>query len=206
MSFFEKNYFLLRKLQVLTGLLPVGIFLLVHLSINSYALKGPESFNAAAGFMEQLPFVGFMEIFIIAVPILFHGLYGLWIVYIARNNTSKYGHYRNWAFYLQRISALITFVFLVYHVYTTRMAKLLYGTEINFNLMASELANPAILGFYIVGVIASMYHFANGLWGLLIDMGITIGPRSQKVVTYVTSALFIVLSVLSIQILLAFRA
>ncbi|NLW24067.1 MAG: succinate dehydrogenase, partial [Clostridia bacterium] len=37
MNFFEKHYFLLRKLHVITGVLPVGVFLLVHLTINSYA-------------------------------------------------------------------------------------------------------------------------------------------------------------------------
>lgn len=205
MNFIEKKYFLLRKLHVLSGLIPIGVFFLVHLTVNSYALKGVSSYNERVAFMESLPFLSFMEIFIIAVPILYHALFGIWIVYVAKNNVLQYKYYRNWAFYLQRITAIITFVFLLYHVYSTRLAKLLYGVEVNFQLMTNILSSPAVLIFYIIGVVAAVYHFANGLWAFFIDMGITMGPHSQRISTYVTSGIFVALCILSVQILFAFR-
>lgn len=154
--------------------------------------------------MEGLPFLTFLEIFLIAVPILYHALFGLWIVYVAKNNVLQFSYFRNWSFYLQRITAIITFLFLAYHVYTTRLAKLFNGVEIGYDFMSGILSSPAVLAFYIIGVVAAVYHFANGLWAFLIDMGITLGPHSQKVSSIATSILFIVLSILSIQILLAF--
>jgi len=113
MNFLEKHYFLIRKLHVITGLLPVGIFLLIHLTINSYVLIGPEVYTERAALMKQLPFLTFLEMGLIFAPILYHGLFGIWVVYIAKNNVLKFSYSRNWAFYLQRITAVITFVFFI---------------------------------------------------------------------------------------------
>jgi len=200
MSFFEKHYFLLRKLHVITGVLPVGVFLLVHLTINSYVLISPEVYTQRAALMKQLPFLTFLETCLIFLPILYHGLFGLWVVYIAKNNVLKFQYSRNWAFYLQRITAIVTFIFLIYHVVTTRFS----GAEINYEFMANILGNPGVLVFYIIGVIAAVYHLANGLWAFFIDLGITIGPNAQRVSAIASSFVFVVLSILSVQILLAF--
>jgi len=200
MSFFERHYFLIRKLHVISGVLPVGVFLLIHLTINSYALVSPEVYNQRAAFMKELPFLTFMEIFLIFLPILYHGLFGLYVVYIAKNNVLKFSYSRNWAFYLQRITAVITFAFLIYHVLTTRFS----GNEITYDFMSNILAKPGMLAFYIFGVVSAMYHLANGLWAFFIDLGITIGPNAQRVVAVASSIVFVVLSILSVQILLAF--
>ncbi|MFZ7102936.1 MAG: succinate dehydrogenase [Peptococcaceae bacterium] len=200
MNFIEKHYFLLRKLHVITGLLPVGIFLLIHLTVNSYALISPEMYNRRAVLMKELPFLTFLEICLIFAPILYHGLLGIWVVYITKNNVFKFSYSRNWAFYLQRITAVITFVFVIYHVLTTRFS----GTEINYEFMSGILARPGMLAFYIIGVIAAVYHFANGLWAFFIDLGITVGPNAQRVSAIASSVVFVVLSILSVQILLAF--
>lgn len=200
MSFIDRHYFLIRKLHVITGVLPVGIFLFVHLTINSYALISPEMYNQRAALMKELPFLTFLEIFLIFAPILYHGLFGLYVVYIAKNNVLKFNYSRNWAFYLQRITAIITFVFLIYHVLTTRFS----GAEITFDFMSNILASPGMLAFYIVGVLAAMYHLANGLWAFFIDLGITVGPNAQRVSAIASSVIFVVLGILSVQILLAF--
>lgn len=204
MKFIERNYFLLRKLHVISGLIPVGIFLLIHLTINSFALISPEAYNQKVAFMDQLPFLGLLEVFLIMVPILYHGLYGLWIVFIAKNNVGRFSYYQNWAFYLQRITGVITFLFLIYHVWTTRLAKLFFHAEISYDFMSEILSNPLILGWYIVGALAAMYHFANGIWAFFIDLGITSGPKSQKIFATIAFMLFIVLSILVVRIILAF--
>jgi len=200
MGFLEKHYFLIRKLHVITGLLPVGIFLLIHLTINSYALISPEMYNQRATLMKGLPFLTFLETALIFGPILYHGLFGIWVVYIAKNNVLKFSYSRNWAFYLQRITAVITFIFIIYHVLTTRFS----GAEINYDFMSNILASSGMLAFYIIGVIGAVYHFANGLWAFFIDLGITVGPHAQRVSALASSVVFIVLSILSVQILLAF--
>ncbi|WP_096153097.1 MULTISPECIES: succinate dehydrogenase cytochrome b558 subunit [Bacillus] len=199
----QNNEFLLRRLHSLLGVIPVGLFLIQHLVINYFATRGPEAFNNAAHFMENLPFRYVLEIFVIALPILFHAIYGLYIAFTAKNNVSKYGYVRNWMFALQRITGVITLIFVVWHVWETRIAAAL-GADVNYNMMAEILASPAMFWFYIVGVIATIFHFANGLWSFLVSWGITVTPRSQMIATYVTIGIFFALSYVGVRALLAF--
>ncbi|MGD6967639.1 succinate dehydrogenase cytochrome b558 subunit [Rossellomorea vietnamensis] len=193
----------LRRLHSLLGVIPVGIFLIQHLVVNNFATRGAEAFNNAAHFMESLPFRYVLETFIIFLPLLFHAIYGLYIAFTAKNNVSKYSYFRNWMFLLQRISGVITLVFITWHVWETRVAAA-FGAEVNFQMMENILSNPFMMGFYIVGVISTIFHFANGLWSFLVSWGITVSPRSQVIATYVTIGIFIALSYVGISSLYAF--
>ncbi|MFD3445388.1 succinate dehydrogenase cytochrome b558 subunit [Microbacteriaceae bacterium 4G12] len=192
-----------RKWHSLLGVIPVGVFLTQHLVINHFATEGAESFNKAAGFMEVLPFRYFLEIFIIFLPLLYHAVYGLYIAFTAKNNVSSYGYFRNWMFMLQRFTGIFLVIFIAWHVWETRIQAQL-GQAVNFEMMHNILSNPAMLAFYMVGVISAVFHFANGLWSFCISWGITVSPRSQRVVTYITMAIFFALSTVGIRALLAF--
>lgn len=200
----SNNHFFIRKLHSLSGVLPIGIFLMEHMLINSFALQGPESYNAKVEFLTSIPLIWLAEIFIIAIPLLFHAFYGIYIVYGAKNNLLQYNYYRNWAFYLQRATAIITLIFVILHVYATRISNLLYGTEVGFAMMADILANPIMLAFYIIGLVSAVYHFANGLWTFFITWGITIGPVSQKYSYVLCAGLFLLMNMAGIMTLLAF--
>ncbi|GLB58425.1 succinate dehydrogenase cytochrome b558 subunit [Cytobacillus sp. NCCP-133] len=192
-----------RRLHSLLGVIPVGLFLVQHLVVNHFATGGEESFNNAAHFMESLPFRIFLETFVIYLPLLFHAIYGLYIAFTAKNNTSRYGFFRNWMFMLQRVSGVITLVFVAWHVWETRVAAA-FGSEVNFQMMENILSNPFMFWFYIIGVISAIFHFANGLWSFLVSWGITVSPRSQVISTYVTIGIFIVLSIVGVRALTAF--
>jgi succinate dehydrogenase / fumarate reductase, cytochrome b subunit len=196
----EFNY---RRLHSLLGVIPVGIFLIQHLVVNHFATGGEESFNKAAHFMESLPFRYALETIVIFLPILFHAIYGLYIAFTAKNNTSKLGFFRNWMFLLQRVSGVITLIFITWHVWETRVAAA-FGTEVNFQMMENILASPIMFAFYVVGIISTIFHFANGLWSFLVSWGITVSPRSQLIATYATIIIFVALSFVSIRTLLAF--
>ena len=198
MACLKDRNFLIRKLHSLSGIIPIGFFLIEHLSVNILALQGPEAYNAVAEGMQSLPFLSVIEFFYIVLPLTFHALYGLWIVYVAQNNVLEYKYYRNWMFYLQRITALITTVFVIYHVYTTRLAKTFFGTEINYDFIHNLLSSPAAQVFYIIGLLAAVFHFTNGLWTFLISWGITVGPKSQRISGCLCSILFIVLSIVGL--------
>lgn len=108
----EHREFFYRRLHSLLGVIPIGVFLIQHLVVNHFAVYGEESFNKAAGFMHDLPFRLALEIVIIFLPILFHAILGVYIVFVAKNNTRRYGYFRNWMFYLQRVTGIVTFVLL----------------------------------------------------------------------------------------------
>lgn len=195
--------FFYRRLHSLLGVIPVGLFLIQHLVINHFATGGEEAFNKAAHFMENLPFRYVLEIFVIFLPILFHAIYGLYIAFTAKNNTSKFGFFRNWMFMLQRVSGVITLVFITWHVWETRIAAA-FGAEVNYQMMENILANPLMFWFYVIGVISTIFHFANGLWSFMVSWGITVTPRSQVISTYITIGVFVALSIVGIRALLAF--
>jgi succinate dehydrogenase / fumarate reductase, cytochrome b subunit len=192
-----------RRLHSLLGVIPVGLFLMQHMVVNQFATGGEEAFNKAAAFMEHLPFRYLLETFVIFLPLLFHAIYGLYIAFTAKNNASRYGFFRNWMFLLQRVSGVITLIFITWHVWETRVAAA-FGSEVNFQMMENILSNPFMFWFYFVGVISTTFHFANGLWSFMVSWGITVTPRSQVISTYVTIVIFIATSFVFINTLLAF--
>ncbi|WP_050181178.1 succinate dehydrogenase cytochrome b558 subunit [Domibacillus robiginosus] len=199
----DNREFFYRRLHSLLGVIPVGLFMTQHLVVNHFATKGEEAFNQAAGFMGSLPFVLVLETLIIFLPLLFHAIYGLYIAFTAKNNPGRFGYFRNWMFVLQRWSGVITLIFIAWHVWETRVQAAL-GAEVNFQMMENILDNPFMLVFYIAGVLAAIFHFANGLWSFCVSWGIAVSPRSQRIVTYATLIVFFALSYVGLSAILAF--
>lgn len=200
----EHREFFYRRLHSLLGVIPIGIFLIQHLVVNHFAVYGEESFNKAAGFMHDLPFRLVLEIFIIFLPILFHAILGVYIVFVTKSNTKRYGYFRNWMFYLQRVTGIITFVFIAWHVWETRVQIGMGNAELDYSLMENILSNPVMFWFYILGVLSTTFHFANGLWSFLVSWGITQSPKSQKIVTYATLLVFLAISYIGVRALIQF--
>lgn len=196
----DKSNFFIRRVHSLLAIIPVGIFLLFHLTLNSAVFfGGNETYQLVIKGMKSIPLIIVAEIAIIAIPILFHAIYGLWIVYVAKNNVLQFTYYRNWAFYLQRITAVITLVFVLYHVYTLRLS--VHEPAQVIGTFVSQLQNPLLFAFYIIGVLSAIYHFANGFFTFLITWGITIGDRSQNFFSKLSILLFVGLGLLGISIL-----
>lgn len=204
------RHFALRKIHSLLGIIPIGAFLCFHLFENSMSVKGAEYFTEhVVHKIGNMPYVELMEIFFIALPILFHGIYGLLIWFQGKSNVLSYGYFRNWMYWLQRISGLIAFLFIIGHVGGTRIQVLINEAVTKDNIfayLAAQIDNPLILSFYIAGILASVIHLSNGIWLALITWGITIGPRSQKTSSWVCAVIGLVLLVLSAQALRGFIA
>jgi len=199
----QDSGFYIRRLHSLLGVIPLGVFLIQHLLVNFTATYSEEAFNFAAGIMGNLPFVIVLEIVIIYLPILFHGIYGVYIAFTSKNNVGRYGTYRNWMFLLQRISGVVAFIFIAVHVYQTRIQVFL-GEEVNFQMVEQIVANPFWLVFWIVGVVETVFHFANGLWTFMITWCITQSEKSQQVMSYITVLVFLVISTIGVMAIFAF--
>lgn len=192
-----------RRLHSLLGIIPVGLFLTQHLLINFSATNGEESFNKASDFMGNLPFLWFLEWFVIYIPLMFHAFYGVFIAFTASPNIKRFGTFRNWMFLLQRVTGVFLVIFIAWHIFQTRIQKAL-GTEADFDMMANILSNPIMVVFYALGIISATFHLANGIWSFLVSWGITQSPKSQRVATFITMIFFVVLSVIGVGALLAF--
>ena len=100
-----------------------------HLIVNNFATRGAEAFNKVAGFMELLPFRYALEIFIIFYRYCTM-LYMAYILHLQLRTMRFYGYFRNWMFVFQRISGIVTPIFISWHVWETRIQAML-GKEVN---------------------------------------------------------------------------
>lgn len=202
------NKFLSRKIHSLVGVVPLGMFLVVHAVTNFQAYeRGAEGFNKGVGFINGLPLIMLLEVFGIYLPLVFHAVYGLYLAYRSNSNTGNYSYGRNWAFTMQRVTGVITFMFVIWHVYQTRLQ--VYLGNITHEGLGSTMnyisSNPAYFVLYIIGVLAAVYHFSNGLWAFMVSWGITVGPRAQRVSAAICMGIFVIMSALFIFSLVAFR-
>ncbi|EWG10286.1 succinate dehydrogenase, cytochrome b558 subunit [Cytobacillus firmus DS1] len=196
--------FVLTRLHSLAGLIPLGLFLIQHLMGNALAILGSEKYDEHIQFMLNLPFLLLLEIGFIAIPLLFHAIYGIYLSFISKPNAHVYKYKRNISFLLQRVTGIITFIFVIYHVWALRISPVISGNEINHQVVGEHLANPVMMIFYMAGVLSTTYHFTNGISTALITWGLTIGPSSQKTVRNLCFGLFIILTVLGLGSLISF--
>jgi succinate dehydrogenase / fumarate reductase cytochrome b subunit len=109
-------------------------------------------------------------------------------------------------FMLQRTTGVITLIFVAWHFFGTRFQVAIGNVE-HANLgttMHDLLTNPYYFAFYVIGVVSSTFHFCNGMWSFLVSWGITIGPRAQRVSTYVWLGAFVLITTMFILSLTAF--
>lgn len=196
--------FALRKLHSLFGVIPVGVFLLWHLFANSVALSGPQAYDRLVETMRHLPYLPAIEALFIYLPLGLHALYGLFATFRARNNLGSYPYLRNFYFLLQRVTGLITFAFLGYHIYLFRLSELFGRERVSFELVRESLQSPPVLAFHLVGVVSAAFHLANGLWLFAVNWGLVPGPRAQRQLTRALELFFVLLSAVGLNALRAF--
>lgn len=126
--------FLFRRLHSIAGLFFV-LFLCEHMLTNSESalLIGEQGsgFIRAVNFLQSLPYLPFIEIFLLAIPIAIHALLGILYLLEARVNSfstdgstvSLKGYIRNQAFTWQRITAAIIIIGVIAHVTSMRFLQ-----------------------------------------------------------------------------------
>ncbi len=200
----DEKYFLLRRLHSLSGIVPIGLFFLEHIFSNAISLKGPAAYNQMVEKLMSIPYLPFIEIGVIALPILFHVVLGIVIYLTSKSNVLQYRHFNNWRYTLQRLTGIIGVIYIGFHVWETRIQALASGEHVSYARMQEILNQPGMFWFYLIGAISLTFHFTNGIWSFLISWGVTVSVRSQKISTYLCGGLFLVLSVVWVQILLHF--
>jgi succinate dehydrogenase / fumarate reductase, cytochrome b subunit len=201
-----ERHFWLRRVHSLSGIVPVGGFLAFHLYENYTATKGADAYNRMTRTLQELPFAVAMEVLIIVVPLFFHGVYGLFITSTAKPNVISNSYVRNGMYFFQRVTGVIVFAFILFHLWTTRLVQLQDHESLDlFRQVQAAVANPWIYAFYLAGILSATFHLANGIWSFSIVWGLTIGPKAQRRMLYVSAAVFLVLSYIGVWGIQAFR-
>jgi succinate dehydrogenase / fumarate reductase cytochrome b subunit len=202
----------LRNLHQLSGIMPLGIFLLEHFYTNSKALNGAKHFNDAVADLQSIPYILFVEIGGIFIPLIYHAVYGLVITMEVRPNNLNYPYPRNWFYLIQRITGVILFFFIAFHVMNFRFGlvpglnttSVAHRPDLAFDIVSREFHMVPIFLIYVVGITATVWHFANGIWLFLVDWGITIGERAQRLTGYACIGFGVFLLLVGINAAVAF--
>lgn len=191
----------------------------IHLLTNSSLLNSPSTYQQAVYQIHSLgrllPLVEWTFIF---APILFHGLLGLVIIWSGRGNAFRYRNPSNIRYSLQRVTGVIAFVFIFWHVFhmhgwihvdawLEHVVRPLGGAQFRPYSAASTLG-AAMQGWviptlYAIGILSSVFHLANGIWTLGITWGIWITPAAQRRATLFVSGIGAVLAMVGMGALYA---
>jgi succinate dehydrogenase / fumarate reductase, cytochrome b subunit len=225
----EGHSFLWRRLHSLSGVVPVGGFLCYHIFENATALRGPAAYNEmvhSVNTMLPRQYFWALELFGIIIPLLFHSLYGVYIASTGQQNVGRYAYGSNVAYWVQRISGYLAFVYIVVHVGVLRGWVTLLGNHlapnqtsdlVTYDDVAAHLGNSRFITadswmtgngmfvLYLVGTLMTLFHFTNGLNGFAWTWGLAAGRVAQRRVQSIAWALFLVLGLATLNILFSMR-
>lgn len=220
--FLVRHEFLIRRLHSLSGLVPVGAFMCVHLATNASVLGGAEIFQDNVDRIHSLgPLLPLVEWTFIFLPILFHAIIGVLIVRTGLPNSGSYPYRNNIRYTLQRATAWIALVFIFYHVFQmhgwfhfepwkTNVAERFGGAKFDPHAATSSAAialqSIAVKIAYAVGVLACVYHLANGIWTAGITWGIWVTPQAQRRADWVCLAFGIALAAVGLGAISGFSS
>jgi succinate dehydrogenase / fumarate reductase cytochrome b subunit len=193
-SFLGRHQFLIRRLHSLSGLIPVGAYMCIHLLTNASVLDGTRTFQRA---VDQIHLLGsalpLVEWTFIFLPLIFHAVVGVVIVRSGEFNSSHYPYTNNVRYVLQRVTAWIALFFIFYHVFQMHgwikpIAEPLGGAQFDPHHATSTAATalqPIVIRIaYVIGILACVYHLANGIWTMGITWGVWTSPAAQRRANY----------------------
>lgn len=205
----RENFFW-HKVHSLTGIIPVGFYMVQHLTLNSFSLTSAAKFNSVGQWFEALPKHLFLllEIGAIWLPLLFHSIYGIFITNRGQQNllTTKYRWSQNRMYTMQRWSGIFIFFYLAYHVATTTAYRMWLEWRgvpdahrvVEYAAWHAKLTSfgGLFLVIYMLGILACSYHLAYGIWNFCIRWGITITERAQHRIQKFSLAAFVGITLL----------
>src|SRR6185295_3554787 len=133
------------------------------------ALDGAAHFNDAVKDLQAIPYILFVEIGGIFIPLIYHAVYGLVITIEARPNNLNYPYPRNWFYLIQRITGVVLFLFITFHVLNFRFGLIPGLNNLSvadnpdqaFEIVAREFRMVPIFILYMIGITATVWHLAN---------------------------------------------
>ncbi len=192
-------HFIWRRIHSLSGIVPLGIFLVIHFAVAASAMGGKDAYNSVQGFINRIPLLVPLQVVIILLPLLFHAVYGILIFAKERNNPFTYPYLDNWRYALQRVSGLYLILFLALHLGNlwikasfTRMGHEAFMAS-PFDFVAPHLQDHSYMVVTVLAVVAASFHLTQGIWTFCNTWGITITDRARRMLGWGMGVLFAVL-------------
>jgi len=179
------------RLHSATGMMPLTVFFALHLWINARATQGRRAYETWACALHSIPGRSVFETLFIAVPLVFHAVYG---VLIALDRVPGYPDPPNahpWSRSMERATGIGALLFVAFHVVAIRL-PLLTGELVAEDLhprLVDQLSTTNALGvpvaavLYLLGLAATAYHLANGVSRFCLRAGMGDTPRARRVLS-----------------------
>ena len=179
-----------KRIHSFVGIVPLGIYLVLHLSRNISTLGGAESFDSAVRETWKNPINYLWVALLVYIPLVYHAAYGLYLTLTSnKQNFFKYPNFENLRYVFQRLSAVGLLGFLCAHIFLTRVhvsmgwlqSSANPSGQVTWNYFAEHMwHNPMTAPVYLLGILAAAYHLANGFSTFCISWGITTGEKAIK--------------------------
>ncbi|CAN5924673.1 hypothetical protein BH11MYX4_BH11MYX4_15420 [soil metagenome] len=174
-----------RRLFSLSGVLPLGAFLLLHLWTAAALLSSNATYDRQIAVLHGGPVVGILEVVLILVPLAFHGAYGTWLALQPR--PAQHAYASGLMLSLERVSGLVVLLFVIAHLratlvpaWTGRLLVGSYSTRLVEDLSTLDSGIPWTALGYLVGIAATVFHLANGMTSFAVGWGLVRGPVAER--------------------------
>lgn len=183
-----------RHYLALTGYL-LGAFFVLHLAANTLGFW-PTKFQAVVNRIHSLGvLLPVLEVGLIFLPLSIHVAFGLRMLCLEKLKfgVEKHHHGSDLRYWLQRVTALILLAFILFHVVTLhRWFGRRFDPHNAFSsashaiwqfwhgLPAGHPGNLLFAQFYLLGIVAAVYHLTNGVTTGAEVLGFVSTPVAQK--------------------------
>lgn len=171
--------FVRARLGSLLAVVPLSIWVVVHLWENLSAFRGADAWTEEVTTYDH-PLAFFASSVVALFPIAVHTVWG--IGRLASTRPNRLPTFANLKYLLQRLSAIGLLLFLGAHVWlATLRPRLVEGRPEPFRDIAHEMHHHApTLVVYVLGVLGVAYHLANGLQTFAMGWGVVSSRRGLR--------------------------
>jgi succinate dehydrogenase / fumarate reductase cytochrome b subunit len=160
----------IRRLHSLSGVVPLGVFLVEHLWATSGAIRGRAAFDARVIWLDRVRFGTLLEILFIGLPLAFHALYGVVLAFDKKQNPEDYPYRDQHFALLLRVSGLLSLLFIAWHQWELPLQRLLSKIPpsdlydvLAMHLSTTSRAVPWRAIGYFLGLSVTLVHFTYGM-------------------------------------------
>lgn len=175
----------LKKLHALSGVLPLGAFVVIHIWVTSAVTSSRDVYDRQIGWLHSGWFLGLLEIVLVVAPLLYHAVYGTWRSLQPRDPDHAYD--TDLMVSLERASGVVVLVFVAAHFWEFRgqtwngtLPVSSYSTKLVEDLSSTQRGVPWIAAGYFIGIAATCFHLVNGMTSFLTTWGYTRSEAARR--------------------------
>jgi len=176
-----RSSFLRARAASALAIAPLGVWTLAHLWHNLAAFRGADAWAEAVTEYPH-PVAEALTGVVVLLPLAIHTVWGISRLATSRPNNLRYRYYANLKYLLQRLAAVGLLLFLGAHMWLALLhPRIVEGHAETFADLTHEMHfHTPTLAVYVLGVLATAYHLANGAQTFCMSWGIVSTQRGLR--------------------------